>query len=103
MEEIRREALLEIPDDLNLNISGLSNECREVIMQAKPGNVSCLLLLLALFFPGLFVTLSSHFCSFVVVWGLGSWIGILGLGLSGDGVWGLWCWAFGGFGFGISL
>ena len=40
MEEIRREALLEIPDDLNLNISGLSNECREVIMQAKPGNVS---------------------------------------------------------------
>ena len=41
MEEIRREALLEIPDDLNLNdIPGLSNECREVIMQAKPGNVS---------------------------------------------------------------
>ena len=41
MKEIRREALLEIPDDLNLNdISGLSNECREVFMQAKPGNVS---------------------------------------------------------------
>ena len=40
MEEIRRESLLEIPDDVNLNIPGLSNECREVIMQAKPGNVS---------------------------------------------------------------
>ena len=47
MEEIWREALLEIPDDLNLNIPGLSNECREVIMQAKPGNVSPLRLLLA--------------------------------------------------------
>ena len=41
MEEIRSEALLEIPDDLNLtSLSGLSNECKEVLVQSKPGNVS---------------------------------------------------------------
>ena len=31
-------------------------------------------------FPGLFFLLFSHFCSFMVVLGLGSWIGCLGLG-----------------------
>ena len=69
MEEIRREALLEIPDDLNLNdIPGLSNECREVIVQAKPGNVSRLQLLLAIFFPGLSILFFLIFAHF---WGLG--------------------------------
>ena len=44
----------------------------------------------AIFFPGLFCIIFSHFCSALVVWGLGSWIGFLRLGFSVDGVWGLW-------------
>ena len=35
--------------------------------------------------------------------GLGSYIEFLGLGLSVDGVWGLWCGAFWVFGFGLSI
>ena len=31
---------------------------------------------------------------FMVGWGLGSYFGFLGLALSVDGVWGLWCGAF---------
>ena len=46
------------------------------------------------FFPGLFLIIFSYFCSFMVVWGLGSKIGFLGLGFSVDWVWGLWCGAF---------
>lgn len=42
MDEIRKEAMLHIPDSLDLSsLPGLSNECRDVLMQARPGNVSC--------------------------------------------------------------
>ena len=62
------------------------------------------------FFPGLFIILFSHFCSFTVVWGLRfwrwglGWIGLLGLEFSDDWLWGLWCGAFWGFyGLGLSI
>ena len=51
-----------------------------------------------IFFPGLFFILLSLFCLFMVVLGLGSWIGFLGMVFSVDRVWGLWCGAFWGFG-----
>ncbi|KAF6020191.1 hypothetical protein EB796_021509 [Bugula neritina] len=41
MAEINREAALIIPDDLDLfSLEGLSNECREILEQAKPGNLA---------------------------------------------------------------
>ena len=51
------------------------------------------------FFPGLFFII---FFLFLLIYGglgfgvlgLGSYFGFLGLGLSVDGVWGLWCGAF---------
>ena len=46
------------------------------------------------FFPVLFYIFYPHFLLFLVVRGLGSWIGLLGLGLLGDRNWGLWCGAF---------
>ena len=54
------------------------------------------------FSPGLFFIIFAYFCSFYDglgfgVLGLGSYFGFLGLGLSVDGVWGLWCgaiWVF---------
>ena len=55
------------------------------------------------FFPGLFFTIFSYFCSFMVVWGLGflgwgSYIGFLRYGCSVIGIWGLRCGAFWVFG-----
>ena len=41
----------------------------------------------AIFFPWVILL---TFCSFMVVWMLGSWNGLLGLEFSVDGVWGLW-------------
>ena len=56
----------------------------------------------AIFFPGFFFILFSHFCSFMDGWGFG--VGVLdralGLGFTIDGDWGLWCRAFGFFGVG---
>ena len=40
----------------------------------------------AIFFPGLFFLFVSHFCSSLVVWGLGFWGWRLGLGF--------WDWGF---------
>ena len=53
--------------------------------------------LLAIFFPR--VILFNFFHIFAHLWwfgvlGLGFYFGFLGLGLSVDGVWGLWCGAF---------
>ena len=45
----------------------------------------------------------SHFCSFLVVWGLGSWIGFLGLGFSVDGVKGFVVGPSGFLGLGLSI
>ena len=57
----------------------------------------------AIFIPRLFFIRYSNFCSFMVVLGLGSCIGFLGLGFSVDGVWGLWLGAFVGLlGLGLS-
>ena len=50
-----------------------------------------------------------NFFLFLLIYGglgfgvLGSYFGFLGLGLSVDGVWGLWCGAFWVFGFGLSI
>ena len=46
-----------------------------------------------LFFPGLFFIFFPHFCSFMVVWGLGFW----GWGL----ILGFWGWGFQLMGFGV--
>ena len=56
----------------------------------------------AIFFPGLCLILFSHFCSFMVVWGFGAWIGFEGIGLSVDWAFGLCCgavWVVLGWGF----
>lgn len=43
MEEIKKEATLKIPDELDLGtLPGLSNECREVLVQTRPVNVSAI-------------------------------------------------------------
>lgn len=40
IDEIRRESELKIPDNLDITqIAGLSNECQEVLMEARPANV----------------------------------------------------------------
>ena len=56
---------------------------------------------IAIFIPRVILHTISHFCSFMVVWGLGfwgwgPWIQLLGLGFSADVVGGLWCGAFWG-------
>lgn len=41
INDIKREAMLVIPDTLDLSsVSGLSNECKEILVQAQPANVS---------------------------------------------------------------
>ncbi|XP_067949204.1 protein MTO1 homolog, mitochondrial-like [Watersipora subatra] len=40
MEEIQREALLEIPDSVNWSCLGLTNECCEIMTQARPANLA---------------------------------------------------------------
>ena len=58
------------------------------------------------FFPRFFFIFYPHFFSFMVVWGLVFWNGVLnwvsGVMVFLDGVWGLWCgafWIFRGSGF----
>ena len=50
----------------------------------------------AIFNPRVILNTFSHFCLFMVVWGLGlgSWIRFVGLGFSVGWVWGLWSRAF---------
>ena len=57
----------------------------------------------AIFFPRV---IHYYFFLFLLIYGglgLGSYFGVLGLGISVDGVWGLWCGPSGFFALGLSI
>ena len=80
---INWESITEQHQPINGSVTLSNHETGHLSEKLEYGNYAIL------FFPGLFFIIFSYFGSFMVVWGLGSYIWFLGLGFSVDGVWGL--------------